>query len=83
LLAIGCFYNFCDYHHSLQLKLSVGPFRHHWVQRTPAIAAKLTDHTQMDLFRITRSQSAAAALETTYSARQTFPGYARFDPKAD
>lgn len=40
----GCFYNFCDYHHSLRLKLSVGSFRHHWVQRTPAIAAKLTDH---------------------------------------
>jgi transposase-like protein len=40
----GCFYNFCDYHHSLRLKLSVGTFGHHWVQRTPAIAAKLTDH---------------------------------------
>ena len=40
----GCFYNFCDYHHGLRLKLSVGSFRHHWVQRTPAIAAKLTDH---------------------------------------
>jgi hypothetical protein len=41
---VGCFYNFCDYHHSLRLKLSVGSFGHHWVQRTPAIAAKLTDH---------------------------------------
>jgi len=40
----GCFYNFCDYHHSLRLKLSVGSFGHHWVQRTPAIAANLTDH---------------------------------------
>ena len=40
----GCFYNFCDYHHSLHLKLSVGSFGHHWVQRTPAIAANLTDH---------------------------------------
>jgi transposase-like protein len=40
----GCFYNFCDYHHSLRLKLFVGSFAHHWVQRTPAIAAKLTDH---------------------------------------
>jgi transposase-like protein len=49
---VGCFYNFCDYHHSLRLKLSVGSFRHHWVQRTPAIAAKLTDHrwTYSDLF---------------------------------
>ena len=41
---VGCFYNFCDYHHSLRLKLSVGSFRYRWVQRTPAIAAKLTDH---------------------------------------
>jgi len=41
---VGCFYNFCDYHHSLRLKLSVGSFGHHWVQRTPAIAAGLTDH---------------------------------------
>jgi hypothetical protein len=48
----GCFYNFCDYHHGLRLKLSVGSFRHHWVQRTPAIAAKLTDHrwTYLELF---------------------------------
>jgi transposase-like protein len=48
----GCFYNFCDYHHSLRLKLSVGSFGHHWVQRTPAIAAKLTDHqwTYRELF---------------------------------
>jgi hypothetical protein len=48
----GCFYNFCDYHHGLRLKLSVGSFRHHWVQRTPAIAAKLTDHrwTYSELF---------------------------------
>jgi hypothetical protein len=41
---VGCFYNFCDFHHSLRLKLSVGSFYHHWVQRTPAIAAGLTDH---------------------------------------
>jgi transposase-like protein len=41
---VGCFYNFCDYHHSLRLKLSVGSFGYRWVQRTPAIAAKLTDH---------------------------------------
>jgi transposase-like protein len=48
----GCFYNFCDYHHSLRRKLSVGSFDHHWVQRTPAIAAKLTDHqwTYTELF---------------------------------
>jgi transposase-like protein len=41
---VGCFYNFCDFHHSLRLKLSVGSFGHHWVQRTPAIAAGLADH---------------------------------------
>ena len=41
---VGCFYNFCDFHHSLRLKLSVGSFGYHWVQRTPAIAAGLADH---------------------------------------
>lgn len=41
---VGCFYNFCDFHHSLRLKLSVGSFSYRWVQRTPAIATKLTDH---------------------------------------
>jgi transposase-like protein len=49
---VGCFYNLCEYHHSLRLKLSVGSFAHHWVQRTPAIAASLTDHqwTYAELF---------------------------------
>jgi transposase-like protein len=49
---VGCFYNFCDYHHSLRLKLSVGSFGYRWVQRTPAIAAQLTDHqwTPAELF---------------------------------
>ena len=49
---VGCFYNFCDFHHSLRLKLSVGSFGHHWVPRTPAIAAGLTDHpwTPTELF---------------------------------
>lgn len=41
---VGCFYNFCDFHHSLRLKLSVGSFGYQWVQRTPALAAGLTDH---------------------------------------
>lgn len=41
---VGCFYNFCDFHHSLRLKLSVGNFGYRWVQRTPALAAGLTDH---------------------------------------
>jgi transposase-like protein len=49
---VGCFYNFCDFHHSLRLKLSVGSFSQRWVQRTPAIAAGLTDHpwTPIELF---------------------------------
>jgi transposase-like protein len=49
---VGCFYNFCDFHRSLRLKLSVGSFGYHWVQRTPAIAAGLTDHqwTPAELF---------------------------------
>jgi transposase-like protein len=49
---VGCFYNFCDFHHSLRLKLSVGSYGYRWVQRTPAIAAKLTDHqwTPSELF---------------------------------
>jgi transposase-like protein len=49
---VGCFYNFCDFHHSLRLKLSVGSFGHRWVQRTPAMASGLTDHpwTPAELF---------------------------------
>src|SRR5271157_104304 len=49
---VGCFYNFCSFHHSLRLKLSVGSFGHHWVQRTPALAAGLTNHlwTPIELF---------------------------------
>jgi transposase-like protein len=52
---VGCFYNFCDFHHSLRLKLSVGSFSHRWVQRTPAIASKLADHqwTPAELFNFT------------------------------
>jgi hypothetical protein len=42
----------CDFHHSLRLKLLVGSYGYRWVQRTPAIAAKLTDHqwTPAELF---------------------------------
>jgi hypothetical protein len=49
---VGCFYNFCGFHKSLRLKLSAGSFGHRWVQRTPAIAAGLTDHqwTPAELF---------------------------------
>jgi hypothetical protein len=41
---LGCVYNFCDDHPSLRLHISVGEHGYHWVQRTPAIAAGLTDH---------------------------------------
>jgi len=44
MFTIGCFYNFCDYHHSLRLKLWVGKYGYRWVQRTPAMATGLTDH---------------------------------------
>ncbi len=41
---LGCVYNFCDYHQSLRLQLSVGRHGFRWVQRTPALAAGLADH---------------------------------------
>ncbi|MCP5086987.1 MAG: IS1 family transposase, partial [Rhodobacteraceae bacterium] len=52
MFTVGCFYNFCDNHHSLRVKLFVGERGHRWVQRTPAMAAGLTDHrwTAEELF---------------------------------
>jgi transposase-like protein len=44
MYVVGCFYNFCDVHESLRLRLWITPRRYHWVQRTPAMAANLTDH---------------------------------------
>ncbi len=44
MFVVGCFYNFCDNHHSLRTKLFVGRRGYRWVQRTPAMAAGLTDH---------------------------------------
>jgi transposase-like protein/IS1 family transposase len=45
LYLIGTVYNFCTNHESLRLPLYVGkPGRRHWVGRTPAMAAGLTDH---------------------------------------
>ncbi len=42
---IGSIYNFCTYHQSLRLALAVGRAgRRHWVPRTPAMAAGITDH---------------------------------------
>ena len=44
MYVVGCLYNLCAWHDSLRLKLSVGSHGHHWVPRTPALAAGLTDH---------------------------------------
>jgi len=40
---VGCAYNFCWYHQSLRLAAPEGA-GHKWQQRTPAMAAGLTDH---------------------------------------
>ena len=49
---VGALYNFCDPHHSLRIKLYTGRHTYKWVQRTPAMAAGLTDHrwTYEELF---------------------------------
>ena len=39
---LGCVYNFCTPHQSLRIEQADG--RRKWVQRTPAMAAGLTDH---------------------------------------
>jgi hypothetical protein len=45
LFLVGCLYNFCTPHDRLRVPLYVGRYgRRRWVQRTPAIAAGLTDH---------------------------------------
>lgn len=41
---IGGVYNFCTDHQSLRQKLLVGEHGFRWVQRTPAMAAGITDH---------------------------------------
>jgi len=41
---LGCVYNFCTYHQSLRLPFYLTKGRCRWLQRTPAIAAGLTDH---------------------------------------
>ncbi|MFN8484288.1 MAG: hypothetical protein U0768_14720 [Anaerolineae bacterium] len=40
---VGCVYNFCRCHESLAVEL-VLPRGRHWLKRTPAIAAGVTDH---------------------------------------
>lgn len=53
---MGTVYNFCSEHQSLRLKLSVGSRGYRWVQRTPAMAAGITDHCwsvkELLLFRV-------------------------------
>jgi transposase-like protein len=45
MFLLGTVYNFCTDHQSLRLPLLIGSKGHrHWVSRTPALAAGLTDH---------------------------------------
>ena len=41
---VGTVYNFCEPHQNLRKILHLPNNRRHWVQRTPAIAAGITDH---------------------------------------
>ena len=53
MFIVGCLYNFCDTHKSLRQRLWIANRRYRWVQRTPAMAAGITDHlwTPHELFR--------------------------------
>jgi transposase-like protein len=55
----GCVYNFCTLHASLSVALALSPRQRHWVKRTPAMAAGLTDHrwtvTELLSFPLARS----------------------------
>lgn len=44
MYVVGCVYNFCTYHKSLRLSYFLSEHSQRWLQRTPAIAAGLTDH---------------------------------------
>jgi hypothetical protein len=41
---VGTVYNFCTYHHSLRIAIHLPANRRHWVPRTPAMTAAITDH---------------------------------------
>ncbi len=41
---VGCFYNFCSPHKSLRVKIEITERKWRWADRTPAIAAGITDH---------------------------------------
>ena len=70
MFVVGTLYNFCDFHHALRLPLWLTETQVHWVQRTPAMAAGLTDHpcsfAELFGFRVPRHlglpQSAGADL---------------------
>ena len=44
MYVVGCLYNFCTYHQSLRVCFLLAHRSQRWLQRTPAIAAGLTDH---------------------------------------
>lgn len=44
MFIVGCIYNFCTYHDSLRVAVELAKGGRRWLQRTPAIAAGLTDH---------------------------------------
>jgi len=52
MFIVGCIYNFCTYHDSLRVAFFLAKGGQRWLQRTPAIAAGLTDHlwTMEELF---------------------------------
>lgn len=52
MFIVGCIYNFCTYHDSLRIAFFLAKGGQRWLQRTPAIAAGLTDHlwTMDELF---------------------------------
>lgn len=53
---MGSIYNICSEHKSLRVKLWITERRYRWVQRTPAMAAGITDHCwsvkELLLFRV-------------------------------
>jgi hypothetical protein len=44
MYVLGCVYNLCTYHQSLRVPYYLSQHSRRWLQRTPAIAAGLTDH---------------------------------------
>jgi len=44
MYVVGCVYNLCTYHQSLRVPYYLSQYSRRWLQRTPAIAAGLTDH---------------------------------------